>query len=67
MTRGEYIAERDRYLDVALPTAEDFARYTAAFFGWIDDVNARARAKWPRLFDRPREPLPLFDGKEAAA
>ena len=33
----------------------------------IDGVEERARAKWPELFAKPRDPMPLFDGKEAAA
>lgn len=67
MTLEEFKEERDRYLDVALPTAEDFSRYTAAFFGWIDGVEQRARAKWPELFAKPRDPMPLFNRKAAAA
>lgn len=68
MTYEKYKAERCRYEAIALPTNEDFKRYTRAFFGWIDNANARIRAKWPELF-RLREPL--FDnndnGKEIAA
>ena len=64
MTHAQYIEERDRYFGVALPTAGDFARYTAAFFGWIDDVTDRLRRKHPGLFPKLNDPLPLFDGAE---
>ena len=64
MNHAQYIEERDRYFGVALPSREDFSRYTAAFFNWVDDVTDRLRRKHPGLFPKPADPLPLFDGAE---
>ena len=60
MDFAQYAKARDAYYSIALPTHEDFARYTKAFFDWIDAANTRVRAKWPELF-KLREPL--FDNE----
>lgn len=58
MTYEQFTEARDAYYAIALPTREDFARYTRAFFDWVDSANMRIRAKWPELF---KVHEPLFD------
>ena len=54
MTYKEFAERRDAYFMIALPTEDDFAKYTEAFFNWANDLNVRVRSKWPELF-KPRK------------